>query len=85
MKRRTEEVGLSPAQRAALERASRTADGVITKVSTSGLGYASWDRMMKRLCGLGLMKPYVHGGFEITRAGRLVLADDPGGIGEVAE
>jgi hypothetical protein len=34
--------------------------------------------MMDRLCAHGLMKPYVHGGYEITREGRQRLADEAG-------
>lgn len=33
---------------------------------------------MDRLCAQGLMKPYVHGGYEITPEGRQLLADDTG-------
>lgn len=35
-----------------------------------GDNFRTFDRVMDRLCALGLARPYVHGGYEITDAGR---------------
>lgn len=43
--------------------------------SNNGLGRASWTRKMDRMCAAGLFKPYVHGGYEITEAGRTAYYD----------
>ncbi len=44
------------------------------RIGTTGFGVTSSERMAQRLCELGLLKPYVHGGHEITEAGRGALA-----------
>ena len=45
----------------------------------SGMGRASWERMMERLAKHGLVRPYVHGGYEITDAGIDALTEAEGG------
>lgn len=42
-----------------------------------GFGRASLSRTCDRLCSKGLLKPYVHGGWEVTDAGRRVALGDP--------
>ena len=42
--------------------------------SGEGLRRAAFEKGMKTLCGLGLMQPYVHGGYEITELGRTELS-----------
>ena len=39
-----------------------------------GLARASLERTCQRLCQKGLLKPYVHGGLEVTEAGRQAVA-----------
>jgi hypothetical protein len=73
---RAKSLALSPAQRIALELAARAQSGVLERVGPRSFGNKSWERMMGRLCARGLMKPYVHGGYEITPAGRSLLAYD---------
>jgi hypothetical protein len=66
---------LTVPQRRELERAAADKLGVVTlQDSRRGLRSAGWERMMKRVCALGLAKPYVWGGYEITEAGRKALA-----------
>jgi len=43
--------------------------GVIEVPGRNGFRKSNWTRMMKRLAVAGLVKPYVHGGFEITPDG----------------
>lgn len=38
-----------------------------------GYARASWVRCVERLCARGLARQYVHGGYEITDAGRVAL------------
>lgn len=45
-------------------------DGHVDKLWPKGFAKASWNRMMDRLCALGLARPYLHGGYQITGAGR---------------
>jgi hypothetical protein len=54
-------------------------NGLVEWQRTRGLASASWERMMERLCTLGLFRRYVHGGYEITDAGRAVHVRQRGG------
>lgn len=65
---------LTKPQRVELERASRDALGVVEWKSVRGLFENNWRKMLDRMCSLGLMKPYVHAGYEITDFGREVLS-----------
>lgn len=42
--------------------------------SNNGLARAAWRRKMERLVAAGLMRPYVHGGYELTAAGEAAAA-----------
>lgn len=55
-----------------LKQVQRAVDGkgIVEWGRTRGLASASWERMMERLCALGLFRRYVHGGYEITDTGR---------------
>ncbi len=64
---------LTQPQRAALQRAADHPLGVVEHQGPRGLAYAVWDRMMQRLAAQALAKRYVHGGYEITDAGRAAL------------
>lgn len=68
-------VNLSPAQQVALERAARAPSGVLERIGPRSFGNRSWERMMNKLCAVGLFTPYVHGGYEITAAGRSLLRE----------
>jgi hypothetical protein len=62
---------VTAAQLKALLRAYEDKLGVIeSSTSTRGLGRAAFERMMFRLYKIGLVVPYVHGGFQITDEGR---------------
>lgn len=41
----------------------------------NGLRMAGWRRVMERLQSLGFVKPYPHGGYEITESGRAAIAN----------
>lgn len=43
--------------------------------SWGGLQRAAWHARMSRYVADGLLKPYVHGGYEITPAGRAALTE----------
>jgi len=47
--------------------------GLVTRPYLTGFERVSWDRNATTLQAGGLLAPYVHGGFEITPAGRAVL------------
>jgi hypothetical protein len=69
---------LTENQRIMLRRAAANALGVVEKPHLPGFEGVTWDRNATKLCKLGLLKPYVHGGHEITEAGRKVLKGSPG-------
>lgn len=48
--------------------------GVRDRHLSSGYLRASWHAKMSRMVEAGLFTPYVHGGYEITAAGRAALA-----------
>jgi hypothetical protein len=58
------------AQQLKVVRRAVDGNGIVEWGRTRGLASSSWERMMVRLCGLGLFRGYVHGGYEITDAGR---------------
>lgn len=58
------------AQQLKVVRRAVDGNGIVEWGRTRGLASSSWERMMARLCGLGLFRRYVHGGYEITDAGR---------------
>lgn len=62
-------VSLTKAQAAQVRRAV-DGNGLVEDYGTNGLARAGWIRMMERLCEAGLFRRYVHGGYEITDAGR---------------
>ena len=66
-----------------LERAARHHLGVVDTVDTVagwvGLQRAAWHARMSRYVADGWFKPYVHGGYEITEAGRKALEAGHGG------
>lgn len=68
-------VNLTEPQQAVLRRAvsSRPFPGLIDFADAGvgvGLRRAAWTKMMGRLRDQGIVEPYVHGGFEVTAAGR---------------
>ncbi len=65
---------LTRAQRMVLFNTASSASGIAEYRNTHGLGHSSWERKMIRLCELGYFRPYVHGGYEITEAGKLRAA-----------
>lgn len=64
------------AQRVQLERAAKDPRGIVNVYLRHGFAYSNWRRMMHRLCVQGWFTPYVHGGYEITAAGRVVLGGE---------
>lgn len=50
--------------------------GVVEIRGTRGLAYSAKERMAKRLCEAGYLRPYVHGGYEITDSGRAALTSE---------
>lgn len=68
---------LTAPQRRELEHAAKNKLGVVTSYTVNGLGRAQWKLMMERLRLAGLVTPYVHGGYQITDAGRKVIAPEP--------
>jgi len=76
---------LTKAQRKELQRAADHRLGIVeTGIGWGGLQRAAWHARMSVLVSRNLLKPYVHGGYEITPAGRLVLdlpEKDGGGNG----
>jgi hypothetical protein len=61
---------LTPAQSDTLAEAVRNKLGIVQYWTANGLGSASKRRMFNRLCVVGLLREYPHGGYEITPAGR---------------
>ena len=68
---------LTSAQVKGLELAARSLLGVAVCHWPKGLARAAWERMMVRLCKLGLCEEYVHGGYQILPAGRDALTRKP--------
>jgi hypothetical protein len=66
---------LTRAEKSALEHAA-TVPREVTLGYNNGAAVAAKRRMYERLCAAGLMKPYVHGGYEITDAGRQAIDRD---------
>jgi len=44
--------------------------GVVTRPYMTGFERVAWDRNARTLCDAGWLTEYVHGGFEVTAAGR---------------
>ena len=68
---------VTPAQRRVLEIAAKHELGLVTSLmlgATTGFGSRSRRLMFNRLREAGLLKPYLHGGYEITDAGRAALS-----------
>lgn len=61
---------LTPAQRRALEIGVRDPLGLIRYYDRGGYAARSRQKLFDRLRGAGLVSLYVHGGYEITPAGR---------------
>lgn len=59
--------GMTEAQRAWLGRLGSAKQGLHRP---PGDNFRAFDRVMAKLCALGFARPYIHGGFEITEAGR---------------
>lgn len=65
---------LTAAQHRALRCAADNELGVVEMPGgRPGHAGATWVKMMERLSTRGLCKPYVHGGYEITKDGRFAL------------
>lgn len=64
---------LTAPQRRELQYAANNQFGLTSRVAINRLGAASKRKMLARLCLLGLLKHYVHGGYEITDAGRAAI------------
>ncbi len=65
---------LTKAQVKELRRAADHPLGIVETVcGWGGLQRASWHARMSHLVADGLLKPYVHGGYEITPAGLSAL------------
>lgn len=56
-----------------LEAASKHHLGLVERPYLTGFERVSWDRNADYLVELGLLAPYVHGGYEITEEGRAAL------------
>lgn len=69
---------LTDNQRGMLRRAARNKLGVVEKPHLPGFEGVTWDRNARKLCERGLLKPYVHGGYEITDDGRKTLQPSAG-------
>lgn len=67
-------VKLTLGQRKRLEWAAMEPRGLVVCRAGKGWGKHSWEKMMEILQERGLVKPYVHGGYEITDAGRALVA-----------
>lgn len=52
--------------------------GVVERPYLPGFEGVTWDHNAKKLCERGYLKPYVHGGFEITDAGRATAGAQAG-------
>jgi hypothetical protein len=50
--------------------------GLVSRPYLTGFEAVSWDRNASALCKQGWLEPYVHGGFEITAAGRTAASGD---------
>jgi hypothetical protein len=71
----TERAKITEPQRRELLYAANNHFGLTYHATTiNGLGAAAKRRMMDRLCIMGLFTKYVHGGYEITAAGRAALS-----------
>lgn len=71
---------LTEAQRRELQRADESKLGIVELLDgRRGLRRSGWERMMNRLCQRGYASPYLHGGYEITSAGREALKDKDNG------
>jgi hypothetical protein len=64
---------LTDPQRKALEEAARSPLGVVEITTINGFGSRSKRLMFQRLMRDGYVREYVHGGYEITDAGRASL------------
>lgn len=65
---------LTDNQRNMLNAAAANKLSVVERPYMPGFEGVTWDRNAHKLCERGYLKPYVHGGFEITDAGRKVIA-----------
>lgn len=67
---------LTKAQCRELRRAANHPLGIVdTGIGWGGLQRASWHARMSALVSDGLLRPYVHGGYEITDTGRAALTN----------
>lgn len=64
---------LIPSRQKILEAAARNALGVVERPVLRGFDRTNWDRNAATLCDAGLLRGYVHGGYEITDEGRAAL------------
>ncbi len=51
----------------------RLGEKIQTSPDYMGWGNATFEKVMGNLCKLGYAEPYVHGGYQITDAGREAL------------
>lgn len=68
-------VQLTPKQRENLVKAADSPVGVVDLHCPRGFRRSAWERMMERLRTIGLVTPYVHGGYEITYTGKAALKE----------
>jgi hypothetical protein len=66
-------LNLTPNRVRILQSALADTLGVVTRPYLPGFEGVAWDRNAKALCDAGYLKPYVHGGFEITGDGKAAL------------
>lgn len=64
---------LTEARLRILDAAARHKLGLVERPYVIGFARTSWDRNANKLIDLGFLVPYVHGGYEITDAGRAAL------------
>lgn len=64
-----------------LQQAARHHLGLATNPYIVGFERVAWDKNASWLCENGLLARYVHGGFEITDAGRAALKSSGGDHG----
>lgn len=66
---------LTDNQRNMLDRAAANKLGVVERPYLPGFEGVTWDRNARKLCERGYLRPYVHGGYEITDAGRKAIGE----------
>lgn len=70
----TDRLKLSAKRQAILIEASRHSMGLVSCPYVGGFERVNWIKSADYLVSVGLLRPYVHGGFEITPEGRAALS-----------